>query len=123
MFTLVSPCRICGKRSGTRTGFFLLRYSVSVCYCNSTNAPEFFKKQCSFENRGALDKKVLSLFILQRNGKKGSIHYTGLFKMIVVVQLSSGNSPPNLGNNHHMTIPFEGGMHSFKRQGAFVSRN
>jgi len=26
-------------------------------------------------------------------------------------------------NNHHLTIPFEGGMHSFKRQGACVSRN
>ena len=37
--------------------------------------------------------------------------------MIVGVQLSSGNSAPNSGNNHHLTIPFEGGMHSFKRQG------
>jgi len=43
--------------------------------------------------------------------------------MIVRVQLSSGNSAPISGNNHHLTIPFEGGMHSFKRQGAFVSRN
>jgi len=25
--------------------------------------------------------------------------------------------------NHRLTIPFEGGMHSFKRQGACVSRN
>ena len=41
--------------------------------------------------------------------------YTGLFKMIVGVQLSSGNSAPNSGNIHHLTIPFEGGMHSFKR--------
>jgi len=48
--------------------------------------------------------------------------YTGLFKMIVVVQLSSVNSAPNSGNNHHLTIPFEGGMHSFKRQGVCVSR-
>ena len=24
------------------------------------------------------------------------------------------------GKNHHLTIPFEGGMHSFKRQGACV---
>jgi len=48
---------------------------------------------------------------------------TGVFKMIVRVQLSSGNSAPNSGNNHHLTIPFEGGMHSFKRQGACVSRN
>ena len=47
---------------------------------------------------------------------------TGLFKMIVGVQLSSGNSAPNSGNNHHLTIPFEGGMQSFKRQGACVSR-
>jgi len=48
---------------------------------------------------------------------------TGLFKMIVGVQLSSGNSTPNSGNNHHLTIPFEGGMHSFKIQGECVSRN
>ena len=48
---------------------------------------------------------------------------TGLFKMIVGVQLSSGNSTPNSGNNHHLTIPFEGDMHSFKREGACVSRN
>jgi len=43
--------------------------------------------------------------------------------MIEGVQLSSGNSAPNSGNNHHLTIPFEGGMCSFKRQGACVSRN
>jgi len=49
--------------------------------------------------------------------------YTGLFKMIVRVQLSNGNSAPNSGTNHHLTIPLEGGMHSFKRQGACVSRN
>jgi len=48
---------------------------------------------------------------------------TGLFEMIFGVQLSSGNSAPNWGNNHHLTIPFEGGMHSFKRQGDRVSRN
>jgi len=36
------------------------------------------------------------------------------------LQLSSGNSAPNSGNNHHLTIPFEGGMHSFKRRGACV---
>jgi len=35
--------------------------------------------------------------------------------MIVGVQLSSRNSAPNSGNSHHLTIPFEGGMHSFKR--------
>ena len=40
--------------------------------------------------------------------------------MTVGVQLSSGNSAPNLGNSQHLTIPFEGGMHSFKRQGACV---
>jgi len=47
----------------------------------------------------------------------------GLFEMIVRVQLSSGNSAPNSGNNHHLTIPFEGGKHIFKRQDAYVSRN
>jgi hypothetical protein len=43
--------------------------------------------------------------------------------MIVGVQISSGNSAPNSGNNHHLTVPFEGGMQSFKRQGACVYRN
>jgi len=50
-------------------------------------------------------------------------YYRRLFKVIVGVQLCSGNSAPNSGNNHHLTIPFEGGTHSFKRQGACVSRN
>ena len=36
------------------------------------------------------------------------------------LQLFSGNSAPNSGKNHRLTIPFEGGMHSFKRQGACV---
>ena len=35
---------------------------------------------------------------------------TGLFKMIVAVQLTSGNSLQNSGNNHHLTIPLEGGI-------------
>jgi len=43
--------------------------------------------------------------------------------MTVGVQLSSGNSAPNSGNSQHLTIPLEGGMHSFKWQGACVSRN
>ena len=42
--------------------------------------------------------------------------------MTVGVQLSSGNYAPNSGNNHHLTIPFEDSMHSFKGQGACVSR-
>ena len=42
--------------------------------------------------------------------------HAGLLKIIVGVQSSSGNSAPNSGSNHHLTIPFEGGMHSFKRQ-------
>jgi len=36
------------------------------------------------------------------------------------LQLSSGNSGPNSGNSHHLTIPFKGGVRSFKRQGACV---
>ena len=36
------------------------------------------------------------------------------------LQLSSGNSAPNSVKNHHLTIPFEDGMHSFKRQGVCV---
>ena len=42
--------------------------------------------------------------------------YIGLFKMIIGVHLSGDNSAPNSGKTHHLTIPFEGGMHSFKRQ-------
>jgi len=56
-------------------------------------------------------------------GKYSYNYYTGLFKMTVGVQLSSANSAPNSGNNHHLTFPFKGGTHSFKRQGACVSRN
>ena len=36
------------------------------------------------------------------------------------LQLSSGNSAPNSGNNHHLTISYEGGTHSFERQDAYV---
>ena len=42
------------------------------------------------------------------------------FMNVGQLQLSSGNSAPNSGNNHHLTVPFEGGMRSFKRQGACV---
>jgi len=47
----------------------------------------------------------------------------GLLKIIVGVQLSSGNSAPNSRNNRHLSIAFESGIHSFKRQGTCVSRN
>jgi len=40
--------------------------------------------------------------------------------MIVGVKMSSGNSAPNSANNS-LTIPFEGGVRSFKGQGACVS--
>jgi len=40
------------------------------------------------------------------------------FMNVGQLQLSSSNSAPNSGNNHHLTIPFEGGVHSFKRRGA-----
>ena len=42
------------------------------------------------------------------------------FMNVGQLQLSSGNSAPNSGKNHHPTIPIEGGMHSFKRQVACV---
>ena len=48
---------------------------------------------------------------------------TGLFKTIVGVQFSSGNSASNSRSDHHLTVPFEDGMHIFKRQGACVSGN
>ena len=43
-----------------------------------------------------------------------------LFMNVGQLQLSSGNSASNSVKNHLLTIPFEGGMHSFKRQGACV---
>ena len=42
------------------------------------------------------------------------------FMNVGQLQLYSGNSALNSGKNHHLTIPFEGGKHSFKRQGACV---
>ena len=42
------------------------------------------------------------------------------FMNVGQLQLSSDNSAPNLGKNRHLTIPFEGGMRSFKRQGECV---
>ena len=42
------------------------------------------------------------------------------FMNVGQLQLSSGNSAPNSVKNRHLTIAFEGGMHSFKRQGACV---
>ena len=45
-----------------------------------------------------------------------------LFKMIVELQLSSGNSQQNSGNSHNLTTPNESGMHSFKRQGSCIFR-
>ena len=36
------------------------------------------------------------------------------------LQMFSGNSAPNSIKNHHLTIPFEGGMHSFKKHAACV---
>ena len=44
------------------------------------------------------------------------LHFTNVGQL----QLSSGNSAPNSGKNHHLTISFEGGMHGFKRKGACV---
>jgi len=49
--------------------------------------------------------------------------YKWLFKMIVGIQLSSGISAPNSGNNHNLTIPFGGRMQSFKILGACAGTN
>jgi hypothetical protein len=66
------------------------------CLCNSTNAPESFKKQCPFDNRGTLDGKVLSLFSIQRNGKKGSIHRLGLLATSWSTALQNGCFQDNI---------------------------
>ena len=42
------------------------------------------------------------------------------FMNVGQLQLSSGNSAPNSGKNQHLTVPFEGGVHSFKREVACV---
>ena len=42
------------------------------------------------------------------------------FMNVGQLQLSSGISATNSVKNRHLTIPFEGGMRSFKRQGACV---
>jgi hypothetical protein len=42
------------------------------------------------------------------------------FMNVGQLQLSNGNSAPNSGNNHRLTIQFKGGMHSFKRPGSCV---
>ena len=44
------------------------------------------------------------------------------FMTVGQLQQSSGNSAPNSGNNHHLTIPFDGGMHSFKKTGCVCKR-
>jgi len=43
---------------------------------------------------------------LKRDGcySVNCIYYTGLFKMTFGVQLSSGNSEPNSGNNHQKVV-------------------
>jgi len=54
---------------------------------------------------GKPEEKALSIYRAIQNGCRG--------------KLSSGNFAPNSGNNHHLTIPFEGGIHSSNRQGAY----
>jgi len=79
------------------------------------NVPQF-QKLLTFKHQ-KFSKKYTSWY------REMKLQNTGLFKTIVGVQLSSGNYAPNSGNSHHLTIPFEGDMHSSKRQGAYVSRN
>ena len=42
------------------------------------------------------------------------------FMNVGQLQLSSDNSAPNSVKNRHLTIPFEGGIHNFRREGACV---
>jgi len=79
---------------------------------NSLNVSAPPQMRCTLNKRWSLIKRRLN-----------PAPYTGLFKMTVGVKQSSGYSAPNSGNNHHLAIPFEGGMHSFNRQGACVCRN
>jgi len=112
----------------TSTGWFLCKYKILYLKQQKSKMIIFFFYQ--------LDAQTLILIHLLHSRtcfehycahlQEDSCIYTastGLFKMIVGVQLSSGNSAQISGNNHHLTIPFEGGMHSLKRQGACVSRN
>ena len=54
------------------------------------------------------------------NGSGKAFCVLTFHEMSVSYNCPAGNSAPNSGKNHHLTIPFEGGMHSFKRQGACV---
>ena len=65
-------------------------------------------------------KPVLRIILVKKKTPGPCRKNTGLFKMIFGVQFSSVNSAPNSVNNRHLTIPFEGGTHSLKRQAAWV---
>jgi hypothetical protein len=69
-----TPSNICGERSGTDKGFspstsgFPLTVSFHQCHVplvRSTNGRSLgtFKKQCSFGNRVAMDRKVFPPFV------------------------------------------------------------
>jgi len=67
---------------------------------------------CNVRNGNTIIKLVMGI----SSASYFSVVYTGLFKIIVGIQLSSGNSAPNSGNNHNLTIPIEGGMHTVSRE-------
>ena len=54
------------------------------------------------------------------NGSEKAFCVLNISRMSVSYNCSAAIPQPNSVKNHHLTIPFEGGMHSFKRQGACV---
>ena len=54
------------------------------------------------------------------NGIEKAFRVLTFHEMSVSYNCPACNSAPNSVKNRHLTIPFEGGMHSFKRQGACV---
>ena len=54
------------------------------------------------------------------NGIEKAFRVLTFHEMSVSYNCPACNSASNSVKNHHLIIPFEGGMHNFKRQGASV---
>jgi hypothetical protein len=92
--------RLCSCTDGSRN------FQSFLLWCAVCSSYEFLLlEQCLIRWRRTA---VRRLFVC--------LHFVNVGQL----QLSSGNSAPNWENNHYLTIPLEGGMHSLKRQGACV---